>query len=233
MILHCIESARRHGFFGAPALWSAAAHGTLVVSLVVGRHAVASDGAEPVAREVVFLLPLLPAPQERPVTEALTWQGSGPGVAPDGLDAAVRQAVTGVAVRGGATRPAAPPVPVADSGTGAGSPIYLESELDQAVERDPSSAGPVYPEALRVKGVEGDVVAEWVVDTTGTADVASFRVVQSGDPQFSAAVQAVLPLMRFRPAELGGQRVRQLVRQLFHFRLELQQTAQRDTTVAP
>jgi hypothetical protein len=65
------------------------------------------------------------------------------------------------------------------------------------------------------------VTAEWVVDTVGLADSASFRVVSSTHPQFTNAVREVLPMMRFRPAVLDGRHVRQYVRQQFRFELQL------------
>jgi protein TonB len=60
---------------------------------------------------------------------------------------------------------------------------------------------------------------EFVVDTSGTADVSSFRVLSSDDPRFTAAVRAALPQMRFAPSRVDGRKVRQLLRLPFRFGL--------------
>lgn len=218
MILHLIESGRHRGWLNAPTLWSAAAHATLVGSLVVASPP-AVDAATGATQEVVFFLPLLPKvpPQESAVD--LQWNGAGKG-AGTGVPLPIADRGTLPPVRDGGGR--ALPVQVEEAGPPVdGSPVFLASELDQEVERDPASAGPSYPEVLRATNTEGSVVAEWIVDTTGTADSTSFRIVSSTHPLFTESVRACLTGMRFRPAELNGQRVRQLVRQEFRFRLEL------------
>jgi protein TonB len=224
MFLHLIESGRHHPWYSGPTLWSAGAHAALIASVVVGGRAAdaASEQEKPVG-EVVYFLPLLPGRSERPQAERLEFRGDEPGrgiVAP-------RDGFTTVPLGGGVRdRPtgteAAPPEPsvVADSGDVNSSPVYLAAELDKPVERDAASAGPAYPEELRQKNVEGQVVAEWIVDTTGRADSTSFRVIESTHPLFTRAVRDVLPGMFFRPAELMGKPVRQLVRQQFKFLLE-------------
>ncbi|HEX6575997.1 MAG TPA: energy transducer TonB [Gemmatimonadaceae bacterium] len=78
---------------------------------------------------------------------------------------------------------------------------------------------PVYPAAMRASGVEGEVKAEFVVDRHGRADPASLRIIASSNDLFSDAVRVALPRMRFRPAQLKGESVSQLVQQLFVFRL--------------
>ena len=76
---------------------------------------------------------------------------------------------------------------------------------------------PRYPAALQSRGINGQVLAQFVVDTTGHADPSTFEVVQSSDKSFSEAVKDVLPRMRFFPAEVGGRKVKQLVEQSFLF----------------
>lgn len=76
---------------------------------------------------------------------------------------------------------------------------------------------PVYPAELRDAGTTGRVVAQFVVDTAGMAEVSTFRVLESAHPQFTAAIRAALPEMRFTPARVGGKRVRQLMQQPFVF----------------
>ena len=76
---------------------------------------------------------------------------------------------------------------------------------------------PRYPDILRQAGVEGDVMAQFVVDTTGRAEMNSFKILKSSHDLFAAAVREALPKMRFVPAEVGGKKVRQLVQQPFSF----------------
>jgi protein TonB len=90
-------------------------------------------------------------------------------------------------------------------------------EVDQMVERYEGSAAPDYPEELRARGVEGQVEATYVVDTTGRVDTATIRVLRSDHPRFTESVRAALGGMRFRPAKRAGRPVRQLVAQRFRF----------------
>lgn len=95
--------------------------------------------------------------------------------------------------------------------------IYTEAQVDRPVVSAPGSHGPSYPELLRSAGVEGTVLAQFVVDTTGRADPASFSALRSDNALFTAAVRAALGRMRFIPAEVGGRKVPQLVQQPFQF----------------
>jgi len=68
--------------------------------------------------------------------------------------------------------------------------------------------------------VEGSVVAVFVVDEKGRAEMDSVRFVGSGNALFQDAVRAALPRMRFVPAEIAGQKVRQLVQMPFVFTID-------------
>lgn len=106
--------------------------------------------------------------------------------------------------------------------TGSGLPAPSEVWSSNLVEREVQPLGgsaPRYPEMLRSAGVEGTVVAEFVVDTTGRVEPSGVRIVEGAHPQFEAAVRQALRGMRFRPAEAAGGKVRQLVRQPFVFSL--------------
>lgn len=95
--------------------------------------------------------------------------------------------------------------------------VFSGTEVDRQVEPLPGAAAPEYPDALRAAGVRGSVLAEFVVDTLGRMEPASFHALRSDDPLFAAATRAALLRTRFRPAESGGRRVRQLVQQSFSF----------------
>lgn len=65
----------------------------------------------------------------------------------------------------------------------------------------------------------GEVVARFLVDSLGVVDPASFAVVRSTDPLFVREVKAVLPRLRFYPAEIGGRRAAEVIEQTFDFRI--------------
>jgi periplasmic protein TonB len=79
--------------------------------------------------------------------------------------------------------------------------------------------GPVprYPESLRSAGIEGTVVAQFVVSELGRVESDSVRFLQSDNVLFEESVRAILRRMRFAPAEIGGKKVRQLVQMPFVF----------------
>ena len=94
---------------------------------------------------------------------------------------------------------------------------YFEFQVERQVIASPGSPAPRYPELLRSGGVEGEVLVQFVVDTTGRAVPRSVRVLGSTHDLFTVAVRSALPDMRFLPAEIGGRKVRQLVQQRFSF----------------
>jgi TonB family protein len=74
-----------------------------------------------------------------------------------------------------------------------------------------------YPEQLRSAGIGGVVVAKFVVDTNGRAEMRTLEIVKSDHDLFTNAVRQSLLQMRFVPARLGGRRVRQLMEMPFMF----------------
>jgi protein TonB len=92
-------------------------------------------------------------------------------------------------------------------------------EVDAMVERYEGTAAPAYPSDLAEAGVEGLVIATYVVDATGRVDTTTIRIISSDHPGFTASVQTALGEMRFRPAKRRGQPVRQLVEQRFRFQV--------------
>ena len=94
----------------------------------------------------------------------------------------------------------------------------LEAEaVERPVRLIGAQGGPHYPDALRQMGVEGRVVARFVVDTAGRVEVAFVEYVEATHQLFADAVRTALARARFVPAEAGGRRVRQLVVQRFIF----------------
>ena len=94
---------------------------------------------------------------------------------------------------------------------------FFEFQVEKPVSQIPGAGSPRYPDMLRSAGVEGEVLAQFVVDTSGRADVGTFKVLKTTHDLFATAVRNALPQMRFSPAEVGGRKVKQLVQQPFTF----------------
>ena len=97
--------------------------------------------------------------------------------------------------------------------------VIGEATADEPV-RVRAESMPHYPAQLRAMGVAGTVELEFVVDTTGRADLATARVVASPDDRFTSAVRAALRDARFVPGRFQGRAVRTLVRRAYRFELE-------------
>jgi outer membrane biosynthesis protein TonB len=94
---------------------------------------------------------------------------------------------------------------------------YKEYQLTKMARQVQNGFSPVYPASLNAAGVEGEVLASFVVDTLGRSDTTSFKVLKSTDPLFSAAVRTWLPNAQFIPAEISGRKVREVVQLPFVF----------------
>ena len=101
-----------------------------------------------------------------------------------------------------------------------GDSVFSQLEVDSIVARYPGSAAPAYPIEMLKQGVQGSVTTQYVVDTSGFADTTSLRIMRTTHVEFSEAVRAALPYMRFFPAKVGAKKVRQLVEQEFSFKIE-------------
>jgi periplasmic protein TonB len=108
------------------------------------------------------------------------------------------------------------PVPGGPGGTpGAWFPAEGQP-IDAAFVDDPPVllAGPMpaYPDLLRQAGLEGRVLLEAVVDTTGRVEPGSIAVVAATNPAFVEAARRALAGSLFRPGRVGGQAVRVRIR---------------------
>jgi protein TonB len=114
------------------------------------------------------------------------------------------------------------PMDAADgAGTSLPSPgaTFRADQVEKQVAVLPGGSPPRYPEALRIAGVEGQVVAVFVVDDQGRVEAGSISFLRSDNEQFEREVRSTLRRMRFAPAEVGGTKVRQLVQMPFMFKL--------------
>lgn len=108
-------------------------------------------------------------------------------------------------------------------GGGKGAPadgIYTADMVERTVMPFPNNPKPLYPSSLLSSGVEGQFVVHFVVDAKGRVDDRSVEFPSSAHRLFVDAVRRALKGSRYRPAEVDGQPVRQLVEQQFTFRIE-------------
>ena len=95
--------------------------------------------------------------------------------------------------------------------------IYTADQVDTPVGARSGTIAVEYPDALLSAAVSGRVVAEFVVDTLGQAEMDTFGAVSATHAQFTAAVRRAVAEGRFTPATLGNRKVRQLVQIPFSF----------------
>ncbi|HEX7937773.1 MAG TPA: energy transducer TonB, partial [Gemmatimonadaceae bacterium] len=117
-------------------------------------------GFQVVTSPVVIPDVLPPIDLTKPLTDAANYTGTGvPGGRADGI------------------------VPTTDPGA----PLTID-EVDVPVRLVPGSGRPAYPDALRSAGLAGEVNVQFVVDTTGRADLKNITVISSTHPRFTEAV---------------------------------------------
>ena len=95
---------------------------------------------------------------------------------------------------------------------------YFEFQVDEPA-RMQSGANVRYAIALREAGIEGTVLAQFVLDTDGRIDPSSFKVLKADHEGFVESVREALPRMRYTAARKDGRAVRQVVQQPFVFNI--------------
>jgi periplasmic protein TonB len=216
MFTTLIESTPHRKPNGGAGLVSALFHSALIAGAI---YATASGAASKVvatagtqAQKVLWLKPSA-QPQSAPAPKPKA--KPRPVVAPTKVPTAAPR-----------IDPNAQPTPEPDAGSatnlaGGGTPGAFNSfEVDVEVVAIAGTVRPRYPDMLRTTGVEGQVIAQFVVNEQGSADRNTFRVLSSTHPLFTDAVSRALPQMRFKPAMIRGKPVSQLVQQLFVFKLD-------------
>jgi TonB family protein len=110
-----------------------------------------------------------------------------------------------------------------EGGTGSGivpssDQVFLESVVE---ERPEILSGPQlqYPDLLRQAGIEGRAIVQAIIDTSGRAEPASVKVVQSPNPGFDQAARTYVLRALFRPARVHGRAVRVLINQPIDFKI--------------
>jgi len=96
--------------------------------------------------------------------------------------------------------------------------VFLESVVEEKPE--PLSGPPLqYPELLRQAQIQGRVLVEAIIDTSGRAEPNSIKIVQSPHPGFDQPAKNYMRQALFRPARVHGRPVRVLVRLPIDFKL--------------
>jgi protein TonB len=217
-----VESYSRSTRDGSSAVISIIAHALVVGAAVAATNRPANLETDWIANRVYYLPPPDNRPSQEGSREKLAYielapegTGSGFGKTGDGADPIIKDLPSGLGDIGRdlTTSIDAPKLSGYDS-------VFTQLEVDSIVTRYPGSAAPQYPEELVKEGVQGSVVTQFVVDTTGLADSASLKIVRTTNVAFAQAVRAALPYMRFFPAKVGSRKVRQLVEQEFSFKIE-------------
>lgn len=99
-----------------------------------------------------------------------------------------------------------------------GRELALRAEGDTASDApigpppNPGAAQLIYPLALRERGEEGQVIAHFVVDSTGRVVRPTVQIASSTNSGFTEVVRSYLGKVRFQPALLGHHPVCALVR---------------------
>ncbi|HEU6453411.1 MAG TPA: TonB family protein [Gemmatimonadaceae bacterium] len=100
-----------------------------------------------------------------------------------------------------------------------GSGTFTAWEVEKAVIPLSGNPKPAYPSMLQSAHVDGEVLAQFVVDTTGRVDMSTFRAIQATNELFVQSVRRALSEWKFRPAEAGGVKVKQLVQMPLTFKV--------------
>ncbi len=98
-------------------------------------------------------------------------------------------------------------------------PLPVDSVDVRPLLLDSACLTPAHPDILRQAGVEGRVVVQFVVDTTGAVDSASVRVLSSTHRLFERPARAAVAACRYRAGSRGGQAVRVRMTQPLNFEL--------------
>jgi protein TonB len=121
---------------------------------------------------------------------------------------------SGVGVEGGIAR-----------GVVATGPVIRTDQpyLESVVEERPEYLGgpkPRYPEILRQAGIDGRVMVEFVVDTTGHTERGSIRILSSTNQLFEQPTREAIAGSTFRPGRISGRAVRVRVQQPIMFTIQ-------------
>lgn len=97
--------------------------------------------------------------------------------------------------------------------------VFMESVVEERPEVL-SGPQPQYPDLLRQAGIQGRVIVQAIVDTTGRAEPPSVKIIQSPNPGFDQAAKNYVLRALFRPARVHGRAVRVLINLPIDFKIK-------------
>lgn len=220
-----VESGVQPGHAIGPRLFSVVVHGGLIALAAAGvRGVVPAQPDRPIAVPIdIYTAPATSSPPTSGGSVVLPGSiAAPPPLAPTDVPVSMPPVTPATGL------PAAGLTPQQLAGRQLGQPTFggeapglpavlLAGEVDEPV-KVLVPARPVYPPALAAAGVPGEVRVEFVVDTAGTCEPASVRVVSSTRPAFEAPALTAVCEARYRPGRVRGAPVRQLVQQRVVFR---------------
>ena len=97
--------------------------------------------------------------------------------------------------------------------------VFMESVVE---ERPEVLSGPAlnYPDVLRQAGVQGRVLVQAIIDTSGRAEPPSVKVIQSPNPGFDQPAKNYVLRAMFRPGRVHGRAVRVLLNLPLDFKIK-------------
>jgi hypothetical protein len=219
-----VESYARSAPVSSSAVISIVTHAVLIGAAIASTSRPASLDPDWIENRAYYLAPPNRVPSQHGSVETIQYielapQGPGAGFGESagiGMEPLIPHDVSktlGDLGRDLTSSDAAPTLAGADS-------VFSKLEVDSTVTRYPGSAAPAYPLEMLKQGVQGSVMTQYVVDTSGFADTTSLKIMRSSHLDFAEAVRAALPYMRFYPAKVGSKKVRQLVEQEFTFKID-------------
>ena len=107
--------------------------------------------------------------------------------------------------------------------------LFTADQVDVVAQADSGfTIRPAYPDSLFRERIAGQVLVEFVVDTSGVVIVESISAVSTTHALFTDAVRRALRDARFQPATLAGRRVRQLVQLPVKFEMPVETSSQKE-----
>jgi len=76
---------------------------------------------------------------------------------------------------------------------------------------------PAYPPLLQSAQIEGTVMVEAIIDTTGHIEPASIKVISTTNPGFNESAKQAIQKWLYRPARVYGRAVRVLIHQPINY----------------
>jgi TonB family protein len=222
MLRLLLESNRRAFQFRQGAFVSVITHSLLISASVFATRDGPGAAIEEAQEKVTFLIPMNHTTSPPPTQESIQFVREGEKAGSLGIEhKIIDQAATREAQVVGKGKEEGKPEEITEASVpnAVYDTVATAVDVDSVVTRFADSAAPAYPAKLLEAKVEGGAYVQFVVDTLGMADTASFRVISATHPEFAQSVREALPGMRFHPAILRSKKVPQLVEQPFMFKI--------------